>query len=75
VAFTPDGSRLFSGGRDSSIRIWDTATGEEFGPLLGHKNYVYSLDISDDGKRLVSGSGDKTVRIWDAPRSRETELP
>jgi WD40 repeat protein len=77
LVFTPDGSRLFSGGKDSTIRIWDTTTGESFGPLVGHEDYVFSLDISDDGKRLVSGSGDNTVRIWDAtlPRSRETDLP
>ena len=64
--FAPDGSRLFSGGRDATIHIWDPDDGTELLELSGHSDYVYSLDISADGSVLVSGSGDATVRLWES---------
>jgi eukaryotic-like serine/threonine-protein kinase len=66
LAYHPDGRRLFSGGADRTIRIWNLEAGQEIGRLEGHTDNVESLAISRDGDRLVSGSLDATVRIWDA---------
>ena len=66
VAFSPDGTRIVSAGRDRAIRLWDPDTGQPSGaPLLGHDGDVNSVLFSPDGKRIVSGSVDGTVRIWD----------
>jgi WD40 repeat protein len=75
LLFEPDGSRLFSADRDGLVQISDPKTGETYGVLRGHDDYVMSLAMSGDGKRLVSGSGDGTVRIWDTtlPRARGRE--
>ena len=32
VAFTPDGTRLLSGGHDEVVKIWDVRSGLEIGP-------------------------------------------
>ena len=67
VAYSPNGSRIVSGSRDKTIRIWDANTGTQIGnALIGHTSLVVSVAYSPDGGRIISGSQDKTIRIWDA---------
>jgi WD40 repeat protein len=67
VAFNPDGSRIVSGGVDSTVRVWDAETRNPVGdPLTGHHGQVWGVAFSRDGRRIVSGSLDGTVREWDA---------
>ena len=42
IAFTPDGGRLLSGGRDGSLRIWSVPRATELAQLiaLGHSDFV-----------------------------------
>ena len=66
VAFSSDGTRIVSGSRDKSVRVWDASTGALLMTLNGHTAYVKSVAFSSNGTRIVSGSWDKSVRIWDA---------
>ena len=66
VSYSPDGSRIVSGSRDDTIRIWDSKSGECLLVLKGHEGDVSSVSYSPDGSRIVSGSHDDTIRIWDS---------
>ncbi|MEX5257858.1 CHAT domain-containing WD40 repeat protein [Kocuria arenosa] len=82
VTFSPDGTRLATGSKDGTARIWDAATGAQ---LFEVHNYgrallwdrvvtkVCAMAFTPDGTRLATGStasatgrGINVARIWDA---------
>jgi len=65
VAWSPDGSRLASAGRDGLVKIWDPSTGRRIAELCGHTDVVLCVAWSPDGRQLASSSDDRTVRVWD----------
>jgi WD40 repeat protein len=65
VAFSPDSKTLAAGCADSTIILWDMASGETIASLNAHAASVHSVAFSPNGKILASGSGDKTIRLWD----------
>ncbi len=64
LAFSPDGTRLASGQRDSSVSWWDVGSGAGHS-LAGHVSWLSALAFSPDGRTLASGGADDTVRLWD----------
>jgi serine/threonine protein kinase len=64
LSYTPDGSRLITGGDDQVIRVWNTNTGQLLFNLTGHTSAIKSLTIKSDGSTLVSASDDKTIKVW-----------
>ena len=74
LSFSPDGSRLVSGGLDETIRTWDTLKAELVGkPLSLQRGRVLSVAISPDGKRMASGNADSSVLLWN--RGKQSEPP
>ncbi|KAI1287301.1 Guanine nucleotide-binding protein negative regulator 1 [Halotydeus destructor] len=68
MVFSPDGNRLYSGGRkDSDIICWDT---RNFGKVLQvmqrdvKTNQRMYFDVHESGEYLASGNDDGTVSIW-----------
>ncbi|MFG1779944.1 protein kinase [Micromonospora sp. NPDC049051] len=69
LAYGPE-HRLFSGGRDGTITIWDTTTGQATAVLDGHTDPVTALDVSHDGRLLASGTQEGTIKVWDVAAQR-----
>jgi WD40 repeat protein len=66
VAFSPDGKRVASGGDDTRIFLWDTATGALQQTLPGHVGAaVTAVAFSPSGTILASAGRDSVVRLWD----------
>ncbi|MBJ6110035.1 WD40 repeat domain-containing protein [Hymenobacter sp. BT523] len=67
VAYSPDGARLLTAGRDAQIRTWDVAAGYALaGTVPAHMYTINHLAFSPDGQFLASCSLDKSIKLWDA---------
>jgi hypothetical protein len=64
VAWSPNGRQLASGARDTSLILWDLATGRPR-ILRGHTGEVTSVAWSPNGNQLASGASDKSIILWD----------
>ena len=64
LAFSSDGTRLASGSKDTTVRLWGTTSDNEPTVLQKHTGWPNVLAFSPDGKMLASGSTDKTVQLW-----------
>lgn len=71
LAFNHQGNQLASGGRDNTVKIWDTITRRQLYASNKHGGWVEGLAYSPDGKRLAVAVDDGSVVIWDMIHKRE----
>lgn len=72
MQFSPDGKTVVtasfsffpSTSKDTTVRLWDAASGRELQVLRGHDDSVNSVQFSPDGKIVVTASDDNTARFW-----------
>ena len=68
VAVTPDGNRAVSASSDTTLKVWDLASGQEIRTLTGHTDTVSGVAMTPDGSCAVSASEDETFKVWDLAR-------
>ncbi len=65
-----DRERALSASSDSTLRLWDLATGETLRVLQGHAGGVIHV-VALDRARALSASLDSTLRLWDLDNGLE----
>lgn len=66
IAFSTDGSRMFSADYSGAIWVWNVASFVELLQLRGHGAHVRRIIFTEYGPSLISASGDSTKRVWSA---------
>ena len=56
---------MATGGRDSTVRLWDMRSKVQAHCLAGHSNRVESLILQNDEPQIISSSHDKMIKFWD----------
>jgi WD40 repeat protein len=69
IDISKDSSLLVSGGKDSTIVIWDFIRNTVLKSLKYQKGIITSLKISPDGQYLVSGGTDNKIYLYDLIRN------
>ena len=71
LAFSPDGTRLVSGGgnwdetQPGEVRVWDTANWKLLHEASAHDDLVFSVAVAADNKTFATGSKDGSIVLWD----------
>ncbi len=65
LAFSPDGTKAFTGSWDRSVKLWDLASQSIERSFEGHTRTVRSVELSTDGRLLLSGGDNRAIILWD----------
>jgi eukaryotic-like serine/threonine-protein kinase len=69
VAFSPDGTRLATGGKEGIVRVYDATDGQECAASFAACRVISGLAFSPDGRRLhAAGWGMGGVKVFDPAR-------
>jgi len=78
AAFTPDGKRLITIGKDGRVLLWDAKDGKFLRQLIVDNSRQIYGPISNDGTILLMGdsdAGEDALDIWDTTGSRRVGVP
>lgn len=74
VGFSDASDKVYTGGVDDVIKVWDLRRVEVVEKLQGHSDTITGMQLSPDGSYLLTNAMDCTLRIWDmrpyAPENR-----
>jgi len=69
-----EGTRVVTGAKDKTVRIWDATGKGLIHTLRGHDDTVWGVAFSPDDKFVASTSQDTTIRIWNADGSGDARV-
>jgi WD40 repeat protein len=66
VAWSPDSTKVVSGGEDGTVQVWDARSGRHLLTYSGHADSILAVAWSPDGRRIASAGYTGNVSVWDA---------
>lgn len=75
VSYSPDGSRLASGGGDKAVRFWNVISSTPSHTSLGHQNHVLCTTWSPDGLTFTSADKSGVIYLWDPKTGKQKGQP
>ncbi len=73
--FSPNGALVATASEDTTVRVWETASGRPRSQPLLHSSAVRCVAFSPDSRWLATGCYDGTVRLWDWAMGEPLNLP
>ncbi len=70
ICLSADSRFALSGSWDTTLKLWEVATGRCVRTFQGHTDQVRSGCLSADGRFALSGSRDKTLKLWEVATGR-----
>ncbi|HUF00163.1 MAG TPA: protein kinase, partial [Anaerolineales bacterium] len=71
VAFSPDGKYVLTGSADTTIRLWEAATGKVTQTFRGHDGEITSVVFSPDGEYILSTDAGTIAKMWEVATGEE----
>lgn len=68
LAFSPDGTRLFSGSSDNTVRLWDVELGEEITTLPFEKSMTTPALALSACETVIAGGTYREICLWCAEK-------
>src|SRR5207248_80279 len=78
IEFSPDSSRIATGGIKQVVTIWSLAGSSHQTPVTCHAEHtgtIRSVAFSPDGKIFTTASGDTTLILWDVATGAQIAPP
>lgn len=65
LGFSSNSQMLASGSADTTLKLWDVATGQCLHTLSEHRDWVLSVAFDSNDTLLATSSADRTIKLWD----------
>lgn len=65
IAYSVDGARLATVGKNGIVRLWDSSTWRSIGTYWARTISMFALEWNSDGTRLAASGEDGVIRLWD----------
>lgn len=75
IAFSRDSKLLVAAagepGLVGNVRIWEITTRKLVREIQGHRDSIYSAQLSPNGQILATAGYDRSIKLWDAQTGKE----
>jgi WD40 repeat protein len=70
LTVSADGRRVMSASDDATLRLWDSASGEQLAVFSEHRDKVWAVAFLPSDRQALSAGWDGTLKVWDVSTAR-----